>query len=175
MAIVLYKEVNRSNLLQYTRPGDASYETEFGNVINVGPNTPRIEYRNGVVYGLKFGDGDTATIVHTYENEWPSNGKERTLVVEYNAPGGIPFIKSGDLELKGYGMMKTVIMHLPPDFELESQIKIAPNQEDYNGEHDAHLLVLKLYVENIDFSPYKEHEVMVNMNDAVHGEWTIMA
>ena len=175
MPVVLYKEVNRSNLLQYTRPDNASYETKLGSTITVGPDTPRIEYKDGVAYGLKFGDGDSATIVHTYENEWPSNGQARTLVVEYNAPGGIPFIQSGDLDLRGYGMMKTLIIDIPANFELEDKIEIAPNAENYDGEHEAHLLALKLYVEDIDFSPYPEHEVMVGLNEAAHGEWTITA
>lgn len=175
MALVLYKEVKRSNLLQYSRPGNGSFESKLGSTVTVGPDQPRIDYKDGVPYGLKFGDGDTATITHTYENEWPSNGQERTLVVEYNAPGGIKFIKSGDLELRGYGMMKTVILHLSPDFKLESKIQIAPNKEDFGDEHEAHLLALKLYVDNIDFSVYDEHEVMVGLNEAVHGEWTITA
>ena len=175
MSVVLYKEVNRSNLLQYTRPGNASYETKLGSIVTVGPDSPRIEYKDGVAYGLKFGDGDSATIVHTYENEWPSNGQQRTLVVEYNAPGGITFIRSGDLVLRGYDMMKTLIIDIPPDFELEETIEIAPNAENYDGEHEAHLLALKLYVEDVDFSPYTEHEVMVELNDAIHGEWTITA
>ena len=175
MSVVLYKEVNRSNLLQYTRPGNASYQTKFGTILTVGPDTPRIEYINGLAYGLKFGDGDTAAIVHTYENEWPTNGEYRTLIVQYNAPGNVKFIRCGDLELMGYGVMKTVIMSIPESFELDSRVEIAPNQEDFEGENDAHLLSFKLYVEDIDFSPYKEYEVMSEFNSAIHDEWTITA
>ena len=171
MAVVLYEEKERKELLQYSRPENATYQTEFGNVLEVQPDVPRIEYKDGLIYGLKFGDGDTATFSYSYNEAWPQNDQNRTLMVMYNAPGYNLFVKSGDLELYGYGMMKLVIMKLDNTFHLEPSVEVAPGAENFE-ESDSHLLTYKLYLEDIDFNIYKEYQVMLNFNNAVHGEWS---
>lgn len=167
--MIPFKEKRRGEMLSYARPSIASYEDQSGDIVFSNPNTPRYEYKDGYPYGLKMGDGDSASIPLTTNELWPVDG-EGTIVCTFNAPVDNTFVVCGDVVLKGYGAMKTVIVPIDPTTDLSPRVSVAPNADTFS-EDESHLLIFKYYEDSIDFSSYVEHEAMEELNLFVHDAW----
>lgn len=164
-----FKTKRRGELLGYTRPTIGRYEDENGDVQTSPINVPRFEYKDGYPYGLKMGDGDRAFIPVITNDEWSST--MGTFVVTYNAPTSVKFIECGNVEFEGYGAMKTVIKKLSSPDSLSNEVVVSPDSIILSGDEQAHLLILKHYDEDINFSQYTEHEAMEELNTFIHAAW----
>lgn len=167
-----FKVKRRGEMLRYSRPNINTYEDENGDIQTSPINSPRYEYKDGYPYGLKMGDGDTASMPLVTNDFWPVNGQVGTVVTTYNAPMGEEFIKCGTLSLTGHGAMKTVIHKTTPNDILAPTVSVSPSAIDTTNSEECHLLIFKFYGEDIDFTSYTEHEAMTELNSFVHGIWS---
>lgn len=169
----VFRTKRRGEMLRYSRPKISSYEDVNGDTISVAPNVPRFEYKDGYPHGLKLGDGDSARIPLLPNEAWPVTGKETTVIVTANAPTGKEFIFCGDLTVTGHMAMKTEIFHLSASESLMPIIEVFPSGDELPDGEEAHLLIFKYYGEHIDFDQYEEKQAMDELNDFLHGEWSL--
>lgn len=156
-------------MIRYSRPRIATFENINGVIDEASPNQPRYEYKDEYPCGLKFGDGDSASIPLVANSSWISSGG--TFVVTANAPEGVEFIFCGDVTITGHGAMKTEIIHLEPEESVSPTVDIFPDG-DVLDEGEAHLLTVKYYADQIDFSQYDEFTAMEELNQFMHQDWS---
>lgn len=119
-------------LFNYTRPGDASYENEAGDIVTVGADVPRFEYLDGIPQGLKFGDGDVCTTKP--ELQLFSNNLGGVLVFEastYYEDVALRLWKDGSVldELEGVNGDKTYIYNVAYS-DIPDYIEIVCGEDD---------------------------------------------
>lgn len=165
-----YKRKTRGEMIRYVRPDQATYQNSEGVSITAPPNTIRINYDDwGHYLGLKFGDGDNATIPSAVNTMWrPANNG--TLLVIGQAPQGITWFKFGNIEITGIDAHKLHIIELTkPEIDaLPDSIQLFPNKDDVDG--DCHMMMVKYYHEsNINFG--EEMDMMTEFNTFMHEDW----
>lgn len=163
---------SRNEMIKYNRPRTEHYVTKDGHTAVSAPDRIRINHsKEGYLLGIKFGDGDTATIPTNPNRLWnatPVGGG--TLVAIGQAPQGVTWLKCGTTEIAGIDAHKLHIVELTPEqvTALEDRIEIFPNSDDIPG--DCHLLMVKYYQQTgIDFGT--EKVAMTEFNDFLHGAW----
>lgn len=157
----------RNEMIRYSRPNISSYVNSDGVINKSPPNVMRFEYDKwGYYLGLKFGDGDTATIP-VNNNFWNQEGG--TIVVIGRAPQGVTWFKFGDTEINGIDAHKLYIIELTKlQASTTDTIQLFPNKEDVP--EGCHFLLVKYYHQNnIDFG--EDKEVMDEFNTFMHQDW----
>ena len=162
----IFREKRRGEMMLYARPNLASYENKDGDIVVAETNVPRYEYVDGYLHGLKMGDGDTLSLPLTENRYWPA--EQGVIVATYNAPNDQPFVVCGDVELSGYGALKTVILHLE-DEALAPSVTVGAGTVE--ADENAHFLIFKYYGQDPDIESTTEYEAMTEMNSFLHGSW----
>lgn len=165
-----FKKKSRGEMIRYTRPISSEYINSIGETKIAPPNTIRMSYDTwGHYKGIKFGDGDTATIPPITNKYW-GDSAGGTLIAIGQSPQDTTWFKCGSIEIKGIDAHKLHIIELnaAQAKSLDESIKIMPNEDDVEG--DCHLMLVKYYHQtNIDFG--MEKEAMTEFNDFLHGAW----
>lgn len=152
---------NFTELFNFTRSGSAEYEDQEGDIQTSPPDTPRFEYLEGQPQGLKFGDGDTASL----KPEWVDwvNEDEGVFVVRISSKlSDSSVFVSGDIVLDGVEGFKTYVIPYK-DISHSGDMTLFPQAPD-DGE--------SRYVKYICYSPRKveveDAEFMSSFNEIVN-------
>ena len=157
-------------MYSFRRPKQASFEDINGDIRTVGTNIPRLEYKDGYLWGIKFGDQDSMSIpLFPNNNEWNAHSGIGTLVVTANAPLGYSFLRCGTVEVEGHGTLKTTIHNVNPE-HMDNVVELFEDSPEFMDE-EGHVLIVKYYREEVDFSQHTEFEAMEELNLFVHGDW----
>lgn len=165
-----YKKKSRGEMIRYTRPNIAEYQNSNGDIMVAPKNALRLAYDTwGHFLGLKFGDGDTATIPASVNTMWRPAAAGCLFVIG-QAPQGVVWFKFGNIELTGIDAHKLYIIELTQAEInlLPDEMQLFPNKDSVEG--DCHFMLVKYYHEsNILFGEPKE--AMTELNTFMHGAW----
>lgn len=164
-----FKKKPLSSIYRYSRPNISHYEDVNGDIIESRQNIIRLDHKDGYLYGIKFGDGDSMRIPLITNNAWIGSGSNFTFVITANAPVGYQYIQCGTFTDVGVGALKTTVHKVNPA-DLEEFIELFPDAPTF-ADDEGHVLIVKYYHEDIDFTQYEEYNAMVELNTFLHGQW----
>lgn len=161
----------RNEMIRYARPTSDMYVDKTGQEVISPPHEMRFNYDSWNYFkGIKFGDGDYATIPAGVNTHWDVNNSVATLVAIGQAPQGVTWLKCGDIEIVGIDAHKLHIIELTASQvnNINHSIKLFPDEDVVEG--DCHVLMVKYYIQDsIDFGV--EREAMTELNTFIHGAW----
>lgn len=170
-----FKKKPFSSMYQYQRPGIAYFTDINGDLQESPKNVVRFDYRDGYLWGIRFGDGDSMRIPLISNAVWKGDGVNMTFVVTANAPDGYTFFRCGSFEIQGSGTLKTTF-HNVNTADLADEIHLFENTPNFTGgpNDDAHVLIVKYYHEDVDFESMDEYQSMEELNTFLHGPWGLI-
>lgn len=172
MSEVIFTKRARAEMINYRREQEVTYPDQEGNEVTYPPNRAILSYdEHGKLKGIRFGNGDSATIPRGVNEYWRDETIGGTLLVMGQAPTGVTWLTCGtEVSIAGVDALKLHIIELTPAqvSNLEDTLNLFPNEEDIDA--DCHVLLAKYYNKTgINFGT--EGEAMIELNTFLHGAW----
>lgn len=174
MSTESFAYLSRGDMFRYSRSTPALVRDQDGVESLSPPNVVRMNYSDdGRFLGIKFGDGDSASIPNIINPIWKNGSEGGTIVALGQAPNGVSWLRIGDVEISGVLAHKLSIIHLSRAEVDDLPISFSVFPEESHEENDScHLMLVKYYNTQIDFTPHTEYEAMEELNTFMHGDWS---